>query len=131
MQAKDDLSLLSKTMRYGVVGAVTNAILYGVYLVLTFGGIEPRLSMIGTYALGMCATYGANRSWTFMSSRSHSHALPLYGTLYIGVFAVQYLVFEMMLQWSRAPHFIAQLTGMGVAAIILFIASNSLIFRRA
>ena len=131
MQSKADLSLLSKTMRYGVVGAVTNVILYGIYLVLTFGGVEPRLSMIATYALGMCATYGANRSWTFRSSRPHGHALPLYGTLYGGVFAIQYLVFEMMLQWTKAPHFIAQLAGMGVAAVILFLASNSLIFRRA
>lgn len=131
MQAKADLSLLSKAMRYGVVGAVTNFILYGVYLALTFGGLEPRRSMIATYAVGMCATYGANRSWTFKSPRPHGHALPLYVALYGGVFAVQYLVFEMMLQWTSAPHFIAQLTGMGAAAVMLFLASNSLIFRRA
>ena len=50
---------------YGVIGLISNFVLYLAYLLLNLSGLEPKQAMTAVYALGIIQSYLAHRLWTF------------------------------------------------------------------
>lgn len=59
------MEIVGQVFRFGIVGLMTNLILYIGYLLLTKIGLRPTLAMSLTYAVGVLASFAANRNWTF------------------------------------------------------------------
>lgn len=103
--------------RYGLVGISSNALTYGLFLLLYHLGL-PALWATGIcYVTGVIISYLVNRLWTFRSEALHGHDLPKFVTAYgLG------LIVSIALMWSLIrwiPAEIAQiLTIFGSAAVI-------------
>ena len=52
-------------LRYGLVGAASNISGYLVYLLITYFGVEPKLTMTLVYAAAATIGYVGNRQWAF------------------------------------------------------------------
>lgn len=58
-------SSLGQLIRYGVVGLLSNAIGFLLYLALTAAGLGPALAMTLVYAIGVMQTFVVNKRWSF------------------------------------------------------------------
>ncbi len=52
---------MRQLIRYGLVGIGSNLTIYGVYLLITQHGIEPKIAMTITYILGVTIGFIGNR----------------------------------------------------------------------
>ncbi|MFN3809358.1 MAG: GtrA family protein [Roseateles asaccharophilus] len=82
------MTLLRQIARYGVVGLLSNGIGYGLYLLLTFLGLGPKLTMSLLYVVGVLQTFLFNKRWTFQ----HDGSLSVTFVRYLLVYALGYLV---------------------------------------
>ena len=62
-------------IRYVVVGLVSNAMLYLVYILLTRLGMGPKLAMSLLYGGGVLQTFVFNRKWSFQFGGATTPAL--------------------------------------------------------
>ena len=81
-------------IRFAVVGMLSNAVLFGLYLVLTRAGLTPAVSMSLAYAVGVLHTFAWNRRWTF--SYAGGSAVPF--ARYMAAYGVGYLVNLLLLR---------------------------------
>jgi putative flippase GtrA len=56
---------MRQLIRYGLVGVLSNATIYCVYLLITYLGVEPKTAMTFVYIIGASMGFIANRKWTF------------------------------------------------------------------
>ena len=62
-------------IRYAIVGVVSNALLFVLYLSLTVAGVGHKLAATLVYAVGVAQTFVFNRSWSFRDEGAAHHAL--------------------------------------------------------
>ena len=74
--------------RYGMIGVAINLALYSFYLLITYLGTEPKISMTIAYILGVFLGFIGHRTWTFM----HKGALLGSGARYIIAHISGYLI---------------------------------------
>ena len=91
--------MINQLLRYGIVGVMLNAALYGAYLLLTNAGTGSRLAMTLTYASGVLIGFLLNRQITFRYQGRNSGAL----TRYIVSYVVGYLV-NLGVLWVLVDH---------------------------
>lgn len=115
--------------RFAVVGVVSNAALFLLYLVITQLGVGHKLAASLVYAIGVIQTFVFNRSWSF---RDRGAAAPALGR-YVGVYAAGYLlnmiVLVVMVDRAGHPHQWVQGTMIVVLAVLLFAAQKLWVFR--
>ena len=58
-------SSVSQLFRYGIVGLASNALGYMVYLLITYLGASPKITMTLLYAVGATVGFWGNRKLTF------------------------------------------------------------------
>ena len=123
------LRLVSKQFaKYLVVGGFSNSLAYGLYIAITLVGVSPIAGMSMVYVVASVATFAANRGWTFQSDASLSGSalryiisqMLGYGTNLILLFWLHYLL--------GVPHQAAQLIGIGVAGVELFLLNRYYVF---
>lgn len=104
--------------RYGLVGLISNLGLYALFLVLLRVGVRPTAATGICYALGVTASYLANRRWTFSSARKHSSDLPKFVIAYgIGLISTLATI-NLLMRWLR-PEF-AQLFNIAITAAVIY-----------
>lgn len=106
-------------IRYGLVGMVTNALLYVLFVILIRSGLSVVLSAAFCYALGLMLSYLLNRRWSFESSASHRHDLPRFLFSY-GIGFVATMVFIAVLTRWLAPE-VAQIFNIGLTAMTIYL----------
>lgn len=60
-----DKTSIIELVRYGVIGLLTNSIGYIAYLLITYTGGTPKLTMSALYVIGSTVGFISNRKWTF------------------------------------------------------------------
>lgn len=123
------VTLLRQIARYGVVGLLSNGLGYVLYLLLTFWGLGPKLTMSLLYVVGVLQTFFFNKKWTFQ----HDGGLSIAFVRYLLVYAVGYfvnlavlLVFVDLYGWS---HQYVQGAMILILALGLFVAQKLWVFR--
>jgi len=123
------LRLASKQFaKYLVVGGLSNSLAYGLYIAITLVGVSPIAGMSMVYVVASVTAFTANRGWTFQSSASLSGSalryilsqMLGYGTNLILLFSLYYML--------DVPHQVAQLIGIGVVAVELFLLNRYYVF---
>jgi putative flippase GtrA len=118
-----------QTLRFIVVGIVSNAVLYLAYLLATALGLDPKIAMTLVYAAAITATFFINRRWTF---GAHSVSVKSFSK-YVALYALGYLVNLMILFIAvdrlGAPHQWVQLFAIGLVAVISFLGQKFWVFR--
>jgi putative flippase GtrA len=117
-------------VRYGIVGLVTNALMFGSYLLLSAVGVGPKTALTLLYVPGVILGFMGNRTFTFR----HAGELPASLGRYLATYAFGYLfsfaalfLFVDVLQWH------ADLVSLAVifsSAGILFLLQRIWVFPR-
>ena len=75
-----DMTAQQQFLRYVLVGLISNAILYGIYIELTSLGMGPKLAMSLLYGVGVAHTFVFNKRWSFRFNGAAAPALMRYAT---------------------------------------------------
>lgn len=121
---------IGELLRFGLIGVALNASLYGLYVLLSIGGMPETVAMTSTFLLGILLAFTFNGRWTFgrqLTGRAFIRFWFAYGVAWaINMAALLY--FYHVLQFS---HFIVQAIMVPSLAVALFIAQKFWIFRSA
>lgn len=123
-----DKASVIQLLRYGVVGLLSNSIGYVLYLLLTYAGGTPKITMSVLYAVGTTVGFIGNRKWTF----SHKGDLISTGMRYIFAHSLGYLlnlsILIIMVDYLGYPHQWVQAVSIVVVAGFLFLMFKFFVF---
>lgn len=121
-------SALRQVLRYGVGGLAINGFLYLLYLLCTYKGLESKLAMSLTYALGCCLGFIVHRYWTFGSSSAVTRSVAGYLFAQLSGFGLNWIMLLLLSDWLGYPHQIIQAMAIFVVAGYLFIIYRYVVF---
>lgn len=119
---------IARARRYLLVGIITNATLFLVYLAFTAAGLPYLLSSVLVFIFGTCLAYVSHRRFSFDSTERHRIAAPLFATAYGTGLATQSGVLYVLAGALGLPHPVSQLVAMGAATAIIFYMLNAFVF---
>ena len=115
-------------IRYVLVGLISNAILYGIYIVLTSLGMWPKLAMSLLYGVGVIQTFVFNKQWSFRFNGAAAPSLMRYATAYALGYVINFSALILLVDQMELPHEWVQGVMLVVIAIILFLAQRYWVF---
>ena len=124
---KTTLPLL-QLFRYGVVGLVSNGLLYGGYLLLTHYGWGAKSAMTLLYVLGVLQSFYFNRSWTFGHEGGVTISLARYICCYLIGYGFHWTMLYLLVDQVGWPHRIVQAGLILVTAGLLFLIQRFWVF---
>jgi putative flippase GtrA len=132
MNAKSTLSPYKKTARqllsYALIGVLINLSGYSFYLILTYSGGTPKLTMSAMYAIGVVLSYFANRKFTFRHDGHIGATSIRFMIAYALGYMLNMLLLVMLVDWMGFPHQIVQAVAIVVVAVLLFFLSRIFVF---
>lgn len=117
--------------RYVIVGIVSNAIIYVIYIALTRIGLGPKLAMSLLYGVGVLQTFLFNKRWTFGHNGAHSIVFLRYCMSYGFGYVINLVVLLVMVDIFGYRHEIVQGMMIFVLAVMLFLLQKFWVFRVA
>ena len=115
--------------RYGLVGIVSNLTGYMVYLLLTYHGATPKVTMSFLYGVGAAVGFWGNLKLTF----AHKGSLLGTGVRYVIAHCFGYFInltiLIVMVDKHGYPHQWVQASAIFVVASFLFLALKFFVFR--
>lgn len=117
--------------RYVVVGVISNAVGYLLYLVLTAAGMEHKAAMTLLYAIGLAQTFVFNRRWSFEHRGEGGRALLRYLAAYGFGYVVNLAALVLFVDRLGLPHQWVQAGMVVVLAGMLFLLQRYWVFRPA
>ncbi|NOV30121.1 GtrA family protein [Methylomonas sp. LW13] len=125
---KRSRSSVKQLFRYGVVGVFSNSVGYMVYLLVTYFGGAPKITMTCLYAVGAVIGFIGNRKLTF----AHSGSLLGAGVRYAIVHCVGYFInlgiLIVMVDKLGYPHELVQAAAIFIVALFLFFTFKFFVF---
>jgi putative flippase GtrA len=123
------MSVRKEAARFVVVGVVSNALLYLIYLGLTSVlGLGPKLAMSSTYALGILQTFVFNKQWTFAHRGGVSSSLARYLAAYGACYLINLSVMLLFVDRFGFNHAVVQGLAIGGIAVLLFLLQKYWVF---
>ncbi len=98
------MQITKQFLRYAIVGLVSNALLYILYLVITWFGVGPKIAMSLLYLIGVLQTFIFNKSWSFSYSGSAAPALLRYAIVYALGYIINFLTLMLLVDQAGLPH---------------------------
>lgn len=121
-------ALWRQLWRYGLVGIAQNGVAYGLYLLLTWAGADPKTVVAITYPIAMLVSFLGNKQFTFaFHGRISTPALRFllaHAISYLFNLALLYIAVDMW-HW---PHALVQLAAIFICAVFLFLALKFFVF---
>ncbi len=114
--------------KYLAVGVLSNGLAYGLYLGIVQAGVNPILSMTMVYILASSVAFNANWRWTFRSEVNLSRSAIRYVASQIIGYVTNLLLLAGLYYVLGVPHHLAQIMGIGVVAIQLFLLNRYYVF---
>lgn len=122
-------STFSQLLRYGIVGVLSNAVGYLIYLALTTAGMEHKLTMTLLYVVGVAQTFIFNKRWTFRHDGMRRAAFVRYCISYALGYVVNLLALYMLVDYLGYTHQIVQGVMIVALAAMLFLLQKFWVFR--
>jgi putative flippase GtrA len=108
--------------RYVVVGLISNAIGYLLYLLLTTLGLGHKTSMTLLYVIGTLQTFVFNKRWTFTHHGGTRQSLLRYLMAYGGCYILNLALLYFLVDQIRLPHLLVQgIAILGIALLLFFL----------
>ena len=115
-------------LRYGVVGTVSNGILYLGYLLATGFGADPKLAMTLLFLIGVLGTFFGNRDWSFQFRGASTGAFARYWGLYGAAYLVNLVALVVLVDGLGLSHQWVQGGAVLALAIGLFLGQKFWVF---
>ncbi|WP_223453204.1 MULTISPECIES: GtrA family protein [unclassified Pseudomonas] len=119
---------LRQVFSYALIGLLTNLTGYTLYLLLTYFGSTPKLTMTALYSIGALIGFFANRSFTFRHDGHVGKAGVRYLLAQLLGCLLNLLLLSLFVDWLDFPHQIVQAIAIVVVAIFLFVLSRFFVF---
>lgn len=114
--------------RYGLVGVVINSALYFFYLIITYFGTEPKISMTMAYVVGVFLGFIGHRTWTFMHKGTLLGSGARYIIAHISGYLINYSILLTFVDKLGYPHQWVQAVAIFVVAGFLYVAFRYFVF---
>ena len=118
-------------VRFAIVGLLSNAILYVIYLALTNFGLGPKIAMSTLYVVGVIQTFFFNKKWSFRFAGTVAPALVRYATVYALGYLINLLALMIFVDNAGFAHQYVQGAMILIIAVLLFIAQRFWVFPQA
>lgn len=119
---------MQQLIRYGLVGAISNAVIYFIYLFITYLGVKPKLAMTLVFIIGASIGFVGNRKWTFAHRGDSSNAVWRFLTAYVTAYMLNLFCMWVAVDHMRIPHYLVQAVNIIVISALLFIVQKYWIF---
>ena len=116
--------------RYGLVGLLSNASGYLLYLLLTALGGEPKITMTGLYLLAASLGFIGNRQWTFADQGNPLASALRYALAHLGGYGLNLALLVILVDHFGYPHQWVQALAILVVAAYLFVVFRTFVFTR-
>lgn len=116
-------------IKFAAVGLVSNLIGYGLFLLITKVGVEPKLGMSGLYAVAVAIGYIGNRQWTFQHRGNWMHSAGPYFLVHLSGYSINLAILIVFVDHYGFPHEIVQGIAVFVVASYLFLVFKYIVFR--
>ncbi len=122
--------MLEQFVRYCLVGLINTAVgLSLIYAAMIFLDLAPALANAAGFAVGLCVSYSLNKRWTFKSNAPTGRSFALFvGVVAIG-YAANLAAVMAAIHGAGVNPYIAQLFGVGIYAVLVFLGSRYAAFR--
>ena len=117
-------------LRYGIVGVVSNIVLYLLYLFLTGAGMGHKIAMTSLYILGVLQSFYFNKRWSFEHSGTAHLALFRYVMAYVLGYFLNLFALFLFVDVYAFPHQVVQGVMIVLLAFILFLMHRYWVFRQ-
>lgn len=115
--------------RYAMVGLLTNAAGYSVYLLLTMAlGVAPKLAMTVLYLVGATAGFFGHRRVTFAYQGGHLGAGARYALAHLAGYGINLVLLQVGVESLGMAHQIVQAIAVFVVAAFLFVTFKLFVF---
>lgn len=119
---------IPQLFRYGLIGIATNSALYFFYLLITYLGIEPKMSMTFAYIVGVFLGYVGHRNWTFGHKGALLGSSARYFIAHTFGYLINYVILLEFVDKLGYPHQWVQATAIIVVAGFLFVTFRYFVF---
>lgn len=115
-------------LRFGIVGAGSNALLFLLYLALVELGLPYPAAMTASYACGVAFGFAAHRRWTFDYRGPGATAAVRYLLAYAGGYALNLAGLHLLVERAGIGPAPAQALMIVVVAACLYLAQRHWVF---
>jgi putative flippase GtrA len=115
-------------IRYGIVGVLSNAVGYLVYLLITSVGFSPKGTMTSLYVLGATIGFLGNRKWAFSYRGNVGSNLARYGIAHSLGYALNLGLLVLFVDRLGFPHQLIQGLAIFVVGGFLFLMFRFFVF---
>jgi putative flippase GtrA len=115
-------------VRYLLIGGLSNGLGYVLYIGLTLLGVNPLFSMSVVYLTSSMIAFTANRAWTFESNQGTGATVIRYILVQFLGYVTNLSMLALLHHGLGLPHYLVQLTAIGVVAIMMFLLSRCYVF---
>ena len=122
-------STLRQLLKYGVIGVISNATGYFIYLIITYFGAPPIFAMTLLYAVGAAVGFFGNRRLTFSYKGSMVGSGFRYILVHLTGYCINLTILVEFVDQLGYPHEIVQAIAIFVVAAFLFLMFKFFVFR--
>jgi putative flippase GtrA len=120
---------MQQLIRYGLIGLASNALIYFAYLVITYFGIPPKITMTLVYIAGAFIGFVGNRKLTFAYRGDATWAVSRFIMAHFFGYLLNYLILFIFVDHLGYYHQWVQIAAIMFVAAFLFIAFKYFVFR--
>lgn len=118
-----------QSLRFSIIGLVSNVVLYLLYLLLVNVGIDPKLVVSILYILGLSCTFVLNKRWSFSHRGDWGKTGVRYVSFYGGLYFTNILILMLFVDFLEFPHAFIQAIVVIVFIPIVFLVQRYWVFR--
>lgn len=118
----------AQAIRFALVGVASNAVLYVLYIGMTWVGVGHKLAMSLAYVVGVLQTFFLNRNWTFNHAGPEGFAFRRYCLAYGGGYFLQLGMLYVLVDHAGMDHRLVQGMAVCTVAFALFVLQKHWVF---
>ncbi|MBV5350283.1 GtrA family protein [bacterium] len=122
------MTLRSQSFRFAVVGLVSNAVLYLLYIILTWINLQPSAAVSLVFIVGALQTFTFNKAWTFSQRGTGARYIARYLTVYLGAYLTNIAALYVFVDRLACPHQLVQAGAVIVIGVLLFLVQRYWVF---
>jgi putative flippase GtrA len=129
--ARDDIvSVKRQFIQYCIVGVLTNALAYGLFLLVLASGVEAKFSMSIVYVLAAAVSFLVNRTWTFSFTGTWLSNTARFLGAQVSGYLLNLLILLVFRDHYHYPAAYVQAVAILVIALYMFAISKVFVFRQ-
>ena len=122
---------MRQLIRYGIVGVLSNAIGYSLYLAITSLGVGPKYTMTGLYFVGATIGFLGNRKWAFSYKGKLAANVVRYSVTHVLAYTINLLLLILLVDKMGFPHQKVQAFAIVIVAGFLFVMFRLFVFSQS